>query len=97
MYEDYTRLLSFCSVRHAIMAETTLHRAGIKAILLPTPRAIGVNCGQCLLFMSEYEENVLNLLQEKNIYWTKLFKRDSANRMYELFAQNEEGTINWEV
>lgn len=97
MFEKYTRLISFCSVRQAMAAEEVMNRFEIPAVLVPTPRQIHLSCGQCILFMAEAQDKVLTLLKEKNITWTKFFKRDPISKTYELCATNEEGLIEWEV
>jgi hypothetical protein len=90
MYEEYNRLLSFCSVRHAIRAECLLMEAGIKVVSLPIPREIDITCGQCILFMSEKEDKVMKVLRDKNVYWSELFTRDGMNKMYEKIAAHED-------
>ncbi|MEN6414520.1 MAG: DUF3343 domain-containing protein [Veillonellales bacterium] len=96
MYDEYTRLLSFCSVKQALWAEETLNRFGFRVVLVPKPRQIDANCGQCILFTEDTQDEVLALLQEKCIYWSSFFKREPGHKSYELYARNEEGSIEWE-
>ena len=84
---DYDRLISFASVHHAIRAEKLLADSGIKVMALPTPREIDISCGQCLLFHSEYQLQLLDVLIEGKVLWSKLFSRDG--RTYEKLAEYE--------
>ncbi|MBP2654616.1 MAG: hypothetical protein H6Q73_2185 [Firmicutes bacterium] len=90
MYDDLNRLLSFCSVRHALLAEEVMQRLGIPGALVPTPRKLGIHCGQCMLFQAEKQEQILTLLQEKNIRWSKLFIRNISADTYELYIENDD-------
>ncbi len=90
MYEEYNRLLTFCSMRHAMWAEGLLLKAGIIVASIPIPRDINISCGQCILFMAEQESRVMAVLREKNIFWTELFTRDSLNKVYEKIAEYED-------
>ena len=83
MYPDYDRLLSFASVHHAIRAEQLLLAAGIIVVALPTPREIDISCGQCLLFVATDQQRALITLQDHHVQWSKLFKRNIHNRVYE--------------
>lgn len=83
MYSNYDRLLSFFSVHHAIRAEKILEQIGIRVALLPTPREIDISCGQCLLFAAADEEQVLGALNGKEAQWSRLFKRNIQDRVYE--------------
>lgn len=95
MYEAYTRLVSFCSVKQALLTEEVLIRIGVSAALIPKPRQVDANCGQCVLFREDCQEKVLEVLSAKNIRWSKLFKRNPGTNRYELLAENEEGTAAW--
>lgn len=88
MYSKYDRLLSFASVHYAIRAENILKQAGIDVIAVPTPREIDISCGQCLLFAADCQQQVLTLLQEKQVQWSKLLSRDGQRRVYELISQS---------
>ncbi len=90
MYEEYNRLLSFCSIRHAIRAEELLSQAAIRVAAVPIPREINITCGQCILFMDEQESQVMAVLRDKNVYWAELFIRDSLNKVYEKIAEYED-------
>jgi len=83
IYPSYDRLLSFASVHHAIRAEKVLLVAGIIVVSLPIPREIDINCGQCLLFVATDQQKIVNTLQEHQIQWSKLFKRNIQDRVYE--------------
>jgi hypothetical protein len=90
MYQEYNRLLTFCSVRHAIRAEELLRKAGVKVVSLPIPREIDITCGQCLLFMADQEVQLMAVLRDKNVYWAELFARDGVNKNYEKLAEFED-------
>jgi len=92
MYQEYNRLLTFCSVRHAIRAEELLMKAGIQVASMPIPREIDITCGSCLLFMADQEIQLMAVVQEKNVFWAKLFIRDGVNKVYEELAEYEEKT-----
>ncbi len=83
MYMNYDRLLSFLSVHHAIRAEKILLEIGISVTFLPTPREIDISCGQCLLFAAIDEKLVMGTLHKQEAQWSRLFKRDIQNRVYE--------------
>lgn len=83
IYPSYDRLLSFASVHHAIRAERLLLAAGIIIVTLPTPREIDISCGQCLLFMATDQQRALIILQDHQVQWGKLFKRNIQDRVYE--------------
>lgn len=83
MYSSYDRLLSFLSVHHAIRAEKILTNAGLDVVFLPTPREIDISCGQCILFAAADQEQAMCILKEKQAEWSRLFKRNSKERIYE--------------
>ncbi|MCM0759365.1 MULTISPECIES: DUF3343 domain-containing protein [Sporomusa] len=71
-------MISFDSVHQAIKAETLLSRQGIPVYALPTPREIDISCGQCLLFMAGWQEELIRLFAQTNVRWSKLFSRTAA-------------------
>lgn len=81
----YDRLITFASVHHAIRAEVLLRRCDIATLLVPTPREIDISCGQCLLFFMSDQQQVLSLLREGTLQWSKLFDC-SIPRVYHLIA-----------
>jgi len=83
IYQNYDRLLSFSSVHHSIRAEQLLVAGGISVVALPTPREIDISCGQCLLFVATDQERVFVTLQKHHVQWSKLFKRNIQERVYE--------------
>lgn len=83
MYHTYNRLLSFASIHHAIRGEKLILAAGIKVVALPTPREIGISCGECLLFMESDQQEIMDTLAIHEVYWTKLFQCNMARRIYE--------------
>jgi len=83
IYQSYDRLLSFASVHHSIRGEQLLLAAGIMVVTLPTPREIDVSCGQCLLFAATDQQKVLLILSDHQVLWSKLFKRNIQDRVYE--------------
>lgn len=90
MYEEYNRLLTFCSMRHAMRAEELLLKAGIIVTSIPVPREINITCGQCILFMAKQESLVMAVLRDKNVFWAEVFTRDSLNKVYEKIAEYED-------
>ena len=92
MYQQYNRILTFCSVRHGIRAEELLIKANIKVVTMPIPREIDITCGLCLLFMADQQAQVLAVIRDKNVYWAKLFMRDGVNKVYEELAEYEDKT-----
>lgn len=93
IFSEYDRFLSFSSVHHAIRAEKLLGAADIKVVAMPTPREIAISCGQGLLFMAVHQETVLTILQEGQVAWSKLFKRQAGS--YEEIADFTEKN-EWE-
>jgi len=83
MYEGFDRLISFVSVYQALRAEKLLTKAGLAIMSAPTPREIDVSCGQCLLFGAADEPEILRILRQEQVVWSKLFKRDATVRVYE--------------
>ena len=83
MYKNYERLLSFGSVHHSIRGEKLLLAAGISVDAMPTPREIDISCGECLLFMKIDQQRVIKILDDHGVCWTKLFKCDLQERIYE--------------
>ena len=83
MYPSYDRLLSFASVHHAIRAEKLLLVAGIIVAPVPVPREIDISCGQCLLFVAIDQHRALKTLSDHQVQWSKLFKRNIQDRVYE--------------
>lgn len=83
IYPTFDRLLSFSSVHHEIRAEKLLLAAGIMVIALPTPREIDISCGQCLLFEAADQKILLETLHTHHVQWSKLFTRNSKDRVYE--------------
>ncbi|VBB07518.1 Hypothetical protein LUCI_2767 [Lucifera butyrica] len=89
MYAEYNRLLTFDSVHQAIKAEQLLIQTGCDVMVIPTPREIDVSCGQCLLFSSADESRIRKAIEKGQVRWSKLFRRDGNNRVYELLADYE--------
>lgn len=83
MYSSYDRLLSFDSVHHAIRAEKVLLAAGMIVLPVPVPREIHISCGQCLLFVAKDQPKLLLTLHDQQVQWSKLFKRNIQDRVYE--------------
>ena len=79
IFSEYDRFLSFSSVHHAIRAEKLLGAAGIQVVAMPTPREVAISCGQCLLFRAANQETVLAILQNGQVEWSKLFKRQAGS------------------
>lgn len=83
VYPDFDRLLSFSSVHHALRAEKLLLIAGLMAVSLPTPREIAISCGQCLLVKSADQEKIMGILENHQVQWSKLLKRNIQEEHYE--------------
>lgn len=50
----------------------------------------GLHSGQCMLFQGERQDAVLSLLKEKNIQWSKLYRRNVLADTYELYDENSD-------
>ncbi|MBP2628528.1 MAG: hypothetical protein H6Q68_3239 [Firmicutes bacterium] len=83
IYRGFDRLLSFASVHHAIRAEKLLLAAGIIVASVPTPREIDISCGHSLLFAATDQHKALIILQDHQVLWSKLFKCNIQDRVYE--------------
>jgi hypothetical protein len=59
------RVVLFKSVNHALMAEKVLKTEGIPFKLIPVPKQISSECGICLRFASNSEEQILQALSGK--------------------------------
>ncbi len=75
-------MVSFVSVHQAIGGERVLQGTGISVLALPTPREIDISCGQCLIFSSQDEAQILKLWEEARVEWSRLFSRDGQKRIY---------------
>lgn len=94
IYQEYDRLLSLPSVHHAIRAEKLLEAAGMQIVAMPTPREINISCGQCLLFKADSQAEVMEILHNNKVTWSKLFYRNAAQRLYEELASFREDTYD---
>jgi hypothetical protein len=88
-FPEFNRLISFASVFQAIKAENLLAGAKIECLSIPTPREISISCGQCLIYKGEDHEAVMVILNHDNVRWSKLYSRDSVNRVYEKLSEFE--------
>lgn len=93
LYDTFERLLTFVSIYHAIRAERLLVEAGLVAVILPTPRALAVSCGQSLLVYATEQEAMIRVLAAANVRWSKLYavERHKTGKVYRLLADYEEG------
>lgn len=89
MYVNYDRLISFLSIHHAMRAEKVLQQAGCSVLQVPTPREVTISCGQCLLFSKADQNSILEVLAREGIAWSKLFSRNSLDRVYEKIKEYE--------
>lgn len=85
----YDRVITFRSVHDAIRAEKLLAAAGVAAEAAPTPREISLSCGQCLLLTAADEAPALAALAGQGARWHKLYRRQAAERIYELIREGE--------
>lgn len=58
-------LISFKSTHHAMMMEMKIKEKNIKALTIPTPRAISNSCGMSIKLMEEVELQQLVDIVEK--------------------------------
>jgi len=63
--EKSFRVALFKSVNHALMAEKVLKSEGIPFKLIPVPKQISSDCGVCLRFAAESEEQIVQALSGK--------------------------------
>lgn len=90
MYEQYDRLLSFASVHQAIRAERLTAAAGLATAMIPTPRAVTLSCGQCLLFAADAAAAVLALLTQHEVVWNQYWQRPAAGEDYQLIERRDD-------
>ncbi len=65
MTSDLDGLLTFFASHHAIRADTTLRRAGLRSELVPGPKDLSPNCGTAVRFkLDEWSQAAVVL--EKN-------------------------------
>ena len=81
--EKYDRVVTFVSVHQAMRAEKALQIAGLEFLVVPTPRAISISCGQCMFFLVRDESTVVQILKNNKIIYNKIFVRDSTENKYE--------------
>ena len=60
-------LLVFPSVHDCMEAEAVLGERGVKAEMIPTPRAISSDCGMCVELDAHQLEKALDALRKKSI------------------------------
>ena len=59
------RVLLFRSVQHALKAEKILKDQGVAFKLIPVPKHISSDCGICLRFTADSEQQILQALKGK--------------------------------
>ena len=90
LFQELERMITFKSVHHSIKAEQILLAKEYIVEAIPTPRQVDVSCGQSLLFYAKDEAKIMAIINNENILWGKLFKRDRINNIYEKLQENGE-------
>jgi len=72
MNQNNFYVVLFQSVSQAMKAEKVLKKAGIIHKLIPVPRHISSDCGVCLRFSSENQEEVKAELQNSAVPFNKI-------------------------
>lgn len=78
-------LVSFKSTHHAMMMERMLKEEKIKAITIPTPRAVTQSCGMSIKFQEEIVlENLIEIVEGKKLQVVGIFEvgDQSLERVY---------------
>ncbi len=60
-------VVSFTSTHHAMFAEQMLKKAGLKIMVIPTPRQIDKSCGISLKINGTLMNEVIEVLEKYNI------------------------------
>ena len=63
--KESTGVVLFESVSHALRAEKLIKAAQIPCKLIPVPRHLSSDCGVCLRFNTDANEQIENILQGK--------------------------------
>jgi len=63
--KESTGVVLFESVSHALRAEKLIKAAQIPCKLIPVPRHLSSDCGVCLRFNTDANEQIENILQSK--------------------------------
>ena len=78
-------MITFSSVTPAQSGEATLRRAGFSCSLQRTPRWMEAKgCGYSVRLRAEQVEDAVRLLQERNIRFRKVYKREKDGTISEV-------------
>lgn len=68
-------LISFKSTHHAMMMEMKIKEKNIKALTIPTPRAISNSCGMSIKLMEEVElDELVKIIETDDMKVLGIFK-----------------------
>ncbi|MBP6143327.1 MAG: DUF3343 domain-containing protein [Proteocatella sp.] len=68
-------LISFKSTHHAMMMEMKVKEKNLKALTIPTPRAISNSCGMSIKLMEEVElEKLVEIVEKEDLKILGIFK-----------------------
>lgn len=68
-------LISFKSTHHAMMMEMKVKEKNLKALTIPTPRAISNSCGMSIKLMEEVElEELVEIIEKDDLKVLGIFK-----------------------
>lgn len=63
---DYIHVIVY-STSHALQIESLLNERGIPNKLIPVPRRISSDCGVCVRVLSEYEDMLVEIVNQSGI------------------------------
>ncbi|MGB5824793.1 MAG: DUF3343 domain-containing protein [Proteocatella sp.] len=68
-------LISFKSTHHAMMMEMKVKEKNLKALTIPTPRAISNSCGMSIKLMEEVKlEEIVEIIEKDDLKVLGIFK-----------------------
>lgn len=68
-------LISFKSTHHAMMMEMKVKEKNLKALTIPTPRAISNSCGMSIKLMEEVKlEDLVAIIEKEDLKVLGIFK-----------------------
>ncbi|MCJ7789241.1 MAG: DUF3343 domain-containing protein [Candidatus Atribacteria bacterium] len=73
MKDNYSVVI-FYSTSAAIRAESLAQKVNLKVKLIPVPRHLSSDCGICLQFNNEDQQNIKEILVEKKIEYDDIYE-----------------------
>lgn len=67
-------LITFKSITYAMQFEKIMKTNNVEIKLIPVPRSISASCGMCGKFEENQKENVIELCNDNNIIYEKIFE-----------------------